>query len=104
MVLCLLFVRYVVFQPAEDIDQDEWQRRRDERRKVGLVATDGCRADSLEGLAFDECCAAASTEPDIGQDGIRNGDASCREYGLAQCVICAGQSMMTLLGDSKNQI
>lgn len=35
VVLCLLFVRYVVFQPAEDIDQDEWQRRRDERRKVG---------------------------------------------------------------------
>lgn len=36
VVLCLLFVRYVVFQPAEDIDPDEWKRRRDERRKVGF--------------------------------------------------------------------
>lgn len=34
VVLCLLFVRYVVFQPAEDVDQDEWKRRRDERRTV----------------------------------------------------------------------
>ena len=36
VVLCLLFVRYVVFQPAEDIDQEEWARRRDERRRVCL--------------------------------------------------------------------
>lgn len=34
VILCLVFIRYVVFQPAEDIDQEEWQRRRDERRKV----------------------------------------------------------------------
>lgn len=37
VVLCLLFVRYVVFQPAEDIDQEEWARRRDERRRVSHI-------------------------------------------------------------------
>jgi len=34
VILCLIFIRYVVFQPAEDVDQEEWQRRRDEKRKV----------------------------------------------------------------------
>jgi len=39
VVLCLVFIRYVVFQPAEDVDQDEWQRRRDEKRKVCLSSS-----------------------------------------------------------------
>jgi maintenance of morphology protein 1 len=34
IVLCLLFVRYVVFSPAEKDDGEAWRRRRAERAKV----------------------------------------------------------------------
>ena len=38
LLLILVFVRYVVFSPAEDIDDDSWRRRRTDRLKVGLQA------------------------------------------------------------------
>jgi hypothetical protein len=37
LLLCLLFIRYVVFSPSEPVDADSWRRRREERAKVSLV-------------------------------------------------------------------
>lgn len=34
IVLCLLFVRYVVFSPADAEDPNAWRQRRAEREKV----------------------------------------------------------------------
>jgi hypothetical protein len=34
LVLCLVFIRYVVFSPADAINDEEWKKRRDERAKV----------------------------------------------------------------------
>ena len=34
LILCLLFIRYVVFSPSEELDGDSWKRKRDERLKV----------------------------------------------------------------------
>jgi maintenance of morphology protein 1 len=39
IILCLLFVRYVVFSPAEADDGEAWRQRRAERAKVGNKAS-----------------------------------------------------------------
>lgn len=36
IVLGLLFVRYVVFSPADSVDPVAWRQRREEREKVRL--------------------------------------------------------------------
>ncbi|RSH84858.1 ERMES complex subunit mmm1 [Apiotrichum porosum] len=39
ILLCLLFVRYVVFSPADAQDPDAWRQRREERSKKALLST-----------------------------------------------------------------
>lgn len=38
LLLCLLFMRYVVFSPSEAIDPATWRQRREEREKVSFPA------------------------------------------------------------------
>lgn len=70
VVLCLMFIRYVVFQPAEDVDQEEWQRRRDERRKVCSKGVVGRFTDNSESPAIYECGSTTCSQSNIGKDGI----------------------------------
>ncbi|RSH94395.1 ERMES complex subunit mmm1 [Saitozyma podzolica] len=39
LLLCLLFIRYVVFSPSEPVDADSWRRRREERAKKTVLST-----------------------------------------------------------------
>jgi hypothetical protein len=41
LVLTLIFVRYVVFSPANKRDGEDWKKRRDERVKVSYGADEG---------------------------------------------------------------
>ena len=55
LLLVLLFIRYVVFSPAEPIDDESWKQRRAERIKVGTLSTQDPRVllhylDRLHGL------------------------------------------------------
>lgn len=40
LVIVLLFMRYVVFSPADKGDEEGWRRKRSEREKVSCVMDD----------------------------------------------------------------
>lgn len=44
LILCLLFIRYVVFSPSEELDGDSWKRKRDERLKKKVLSNNAVPA------------------------------------------------------------
>lgn len=87
IVLCLLFVRYVVFSPAEQDDGEAWRRRRAERAKV----SHSCRhLLTTEIVALDDRGATPADGAPAEQDGIRHVDASCRVGRVGERALRAG--------------
>ena len=92
LVIALLFIRYVVFSPAEPPSDESWKKRRAERAKVSLQScsrTTGREGqltpiNIVEGKAVDHWCPTPSAEPYPPEDGIRDGHPPCRILRLAQ--------------------
>lgn len=74
ILLCLLFVRYVVFSPADAQDPDAWRQRREERSKVSL-GRPVHRLTDVEGAPLNNGCSPTPDWPSAGDSRLRHVDA-----------------------------
>lgn len=59
ILLGLLFVRYVVFSPADSVDPVAWRERREKREKV-IISLASYAANLTESSAINDCRASAT--------------------------------------------